>query len=85
MTEFVSMLSSTSSSGGAVHKFFNFCVGVAFNAIDADGDGAISFQEMSTALRQSSFSDQEIHTLFALADHDKDGEVSLNELLRALK
>lgn len=36
------MLSSTSSSGGAVHKFSIFCVGVAlFNAIDADGDGAI--------------------------------------------
>jgi len=85
MTEFVSMLSSTSTSGGAVAKFYNFCVGVAFNAIDANRDGAISFQEMSTALRQSNFSDQEIHTIFALADHDKDGEVSLNELLRALK
>jgi len=35
-------------------------------------------------LRKAGFSDQEIHTIFALADHDGDGEVSLHELLRSL-
>merc|ERR1719147_534003 len=85
LTEFVGMLSSSSVSGGAVEKFFNFCVGVAFDYIDANKDGAISFQELSSSLRKSGFSDQEIQTLFALADHDKDGEISLNELLTALR
>jgi len=85
LSEFVSMLSSSNVSGGAVEKFYNFCVGVAFNFIDTNKDGAISFQELTTALRQQNFSDQEIHTIFTLADHDNDGEVSLNELLRALR
>jgi len=85
LAEFVHMLSSSNVSGGAVEKFYNFCVGVAFNHIDTNKDGAISFQELTTSLRQQNFSDQEIHTIFALADHDKDGEVSLNELLSALR
>eukprot|EP00088_Acartia_fossae_P012304 TRINITY_DN1633_c0_g1_i1.p1 TRINITY_DN1633_c0_g1~~TRINITY_DN1633_c0_g1_i1.p1 ORF type:complete len:1625 (+),score=462.94 TRINITY_DN1633_c0_g1_i1:438-4877(+) len=85
MSEFVNLLSMSKVSGGAVNKFFEFCVGVAFDAIDANKDGAVSLPELSSALRQSGFSDQEIHTIFSLADHDKDGEISLNELVRALK
>jgi len=85
MSEFVHLLSKSSVSGGAVNKFFEFCVGLAFNAIDANKDGAVSYSELSTALRPVGFSDQEIHTIFALADHDKDGEVSLNELVRSLR
>jgi len=85
MSEFVNLLSVSSVSGGAVSKFFEYCVATAFNAIDANRDGAVSYQELSSALRPSGFSDQEIKTIFALADHDKDGEISLNELLRALK
>ena len=85
LAEFVHMLSSTTGTGGAVEKFYTFCVGVAFNFIDTNKDGAISFQELSSSLRKSGFSDQEIQTIFTLADHDKDGEVSLNELLSALK
>ena len=85
LSEFVFMLSNTSTTGGSVDKFYNFCVSVAFNFIDTNRDGSISFQEMSSALRQANFTDQEIQTIFALADHDKDGEVSLNELLRALR
>ena len=85
MSEFVNLLSVSSVSGGAVSKFFEYCVATAFNAIDANRDGAVSHQELSSALRPSGFSDQEIKTIFALADHDKDGEISLNELLRALK
>lgn len=85
MSEFVHLLSKSSVSGGAVNKFYEFCVGLAFNAIDANKDGAVSYSELSSALRPQGFSDQEIHTIFALADHDKDGEVSLNELVRSLK
>jgi len=85
MSEFVDLLSVSSVSGGAVNKFFEFCVEVAFNAIDANNDGAVSHQELSQVLRPSGFSDHEIRTLFALADHDNDGEISLNELLRALR
>ena len=85
MEEFVDLLgSSQSSSSGPVRKFFEYCVEQAFNNIDANRDGAISYQELSNSLRKSGFSDQEIHTIFALADHDGDGEVSLHELIRSL-
>merc|ERR1711899_343173 len=85
MEEFVNLLSSSpSSSSGPVKKFFEFCVEQAFNNIDTNRDGSISYQELSNSLRKAGFSDQEIHTIFALADHDGDGEVSLHELLRSL-
>merc|ERR1711874_833817 len=85
LNEFVSLLSSSSgSSSNAISKFFKFCVQQAFNIIDTNKDGAISYTELSISLRTAGFSDQEIQTIFALADHDRDGEVSLNELLRAL-
>ena len=85
MEEFVTLLgSSQTSSSGPVRKFFEYCVEQAFNNIDANRDGAISYQELSQSLRKSGFSDQEIHTIFSLADHDGDGEVSLHELIRSL-
>jgi len=85
MEEFVDLLSSSSSpSCGPIKKFFNYCVEQAFNAIDTNRDGSLSYQELSGSLREGGFSDQEIHTIFALADHDGDGEISLNELIRSL-
>merc|ERR1712012_825130 len=85
MEEFVDLLgSSQGSSNGPIRKFFEYCVEQAFNNIDANRDGAISYQELSNSLRKSGFSDQEIHTIFSLADHDGDGEVSLHELIRSL-
>jgi len=86
LSEFVSLLSSSHiNPKGALQKFFEFCVEKAFNAIDANSDGAISFTELSNSLRSAGFSDLEIQTIFSLADHDRDGEVSLNELLQALR
>jgi len=86
LSEFVQLLSSSSgSSSNAISKFFDFCVQQAFNIIDTNKDGAISYSELSVSLRKAGFSDQEIQTIFALADHDRDGEVSLDELLRALR
>jgi len=86
LSEFVHLLSSSSgSSSNAVSKFFKFCVQQAFNIIDTDKDGAITYTELSISLRAAGFADQEIQTIFALADHDRDGEVSLNELLQALR
>merc|ERR1711963_817880 len=85
MEEFVDLLSSSkSSSNGPIKKFLEFCVERAFNNIDTNKDGAISYQELSNSLRKAGFSDQDIHTIFALADHDGDGEVSLHELIRSL-
>merc|ERR1719208_562555 len=85
MEEFVDLLStSNSTSCGPIKKFFNFCVEQAFNNIDTNRDGSLSYQELSGSLRVAGFSDQEIHTIFALADHDGDGEISLNELIRSL-
>merc|ERR1712165_468646 len=85
MEEFVDLLSSShTSSTDPIKKFFEFCVEQAFNNIDTNRDGSISYQELSNSLRKAGFSDQEIHTIFALADHDGDGEISLNELIRSL-
>merc|ERR1712123_168345 len=85
LSEFVQLLSSSSgSSSNAISKFFKFCVQQAFNIIDTNKDGAICYTELSISLRSAGFADQEIQTIFALADHDRDGEVSLNELLKAL-
>ena len=85
MEEFVELLSSSSSpSSGPIKKFFNYCVEQAFNNIDTNRDGSLSYEELSGSLRVGGFSDQEIHTIFALADHDGDGEISLNELIRSL-
>ena len=66
------MLSSSVGSGeGAMSKFLKYCVQQAFNIIDCDRDGAISFTELSISLRAAGFSDQEIQTVFAMADHDR--------------
>lgn len=86
LSEFVQLLSSSSgSSSNAISKFFKYCVQQAFNIIDTDKDGSITYTELSISLRSAGFSDQEIQTIFALADHDRDGEISLNELLQALR
>merc|ERR1712173_468957 len=85
LTEFVDLLSTSTSSGdGPMAKFLKYCIGQAFRIIDADQDGTISFTELSISLRAAGFSDQEIQTVFALADHDRDGEVSLQELQSSL-
>jgi len=85
LDEFVSLLSTSSGNGeSAMSKFLNYCVQQAFNIIDCDRDGAISFTELSISLRAAGFSDQEIQTVFTLADHDRDGEVSLSELQSSL-
>jgi Ca2+-binding EF-hand superfamily protein len=85
LSEFVDLLSTSTSSGdGPMAKFLKYCIGQAFNIIDTDRDGSISFTELSISLRAAGFSDQEIQTVFALADHDRDGEVSLQELQSSL-
>jgi len=85
LAEFVELLSSSSgSSSGTMAKFLNYCVQQAFNIIDTDRDGGITFTELSISLRAAGFSDQEIQTVFTLADHDRDGEVSLSELQKSL-
>ena len=72
LSEFVDLLSTSTSSGdGPMAKFLKYCIGQAFRIIDADQDGTISFTELSISLRAAGFSDQEIQTVFALADHDR--------------
>merc|ERR1711915_528122 len=50
----------------------------AFKRIDANGDGAISRQELRQGLR---LSDQELEVIFALGDLDQDGEISISEFI----
>merc|ERR1712080_503103 len=85
LAEFMELLSSsTGNSNTTLNKFLKYCIQQAFNIIDTDRDGAITFKELSISLRAAGFSDYEIQTIFALADHDRDGEVSLSELQHTL-
>merc|ERR1712055_1261101 len=57
LSEFVDLLSTSTSSGdGPMAKFLKYCIGQAFNIIDTDRDGAISFTELSISLRAAGFS-----------------------------
>ena len=72
-------------------------VRAAFASWDSNKDGQISFAELKSAVQRSGqkLTDEDTNAIFvvwdidqngeiALADHDRDGDVSLNELLRAL-
>jgi calmodulin len=52
-----------------------------FKRVDANGDGAISKQELKSGLK---LSDQETEIVFALGDIDQDGEISLVEFVRLM-
>ena len=58
----------------------------AFKKFDANNDGAIDFNEMRNGLRNSGvlLTDQEIETIFAVADQDGDGEVCMTEFVQLL-
>ena len=53
----------------------------AFNRFDVNRDGQISCEELRSGLSASGlkFNDQEVMTVFAMADVDGDGEISLTE------
>ena len=59
---------------------------VTFKRFGTIHDGAISYQEMKSGLKNSDvlMTDQEIETIFVKADVDGDGEVSLNEFVHIL-
>lgn len=61
-------------------------VEAAFRKFDANGDGAIDFNEMSNGLKSSGvlLTVQEIETIFAVADQDGDGQVSMAEFVQLL-
>ena len=61
-------------------------VEAAFRQFDANGDGAIDFNEMSNGLKSSGvlLTVQEIETIFAVADQDGDGQVSMAEFVQLL-
>lgn len=53
-----------------------------FGRWDADGDGVVSLPEFRMALERTTLSRREIDRLFAHADADHNGELSLEELVR---
>merc|ERR1711899_207821 len=61
-------------------------VETAFKKFDSNNDGAIDAGEMKTGLRSSgvNMTDQEVETVFAVADLDGDGEVSIQEFTALL-
>merc|ERR1711923_20674 len=58
----------------------------AFRRFDVNKDGAISFSELKSGLGSCGilFTEQEVETVFAVADRDGDGEVSLSEFVQLL-
>merc|ERR1719309_668850 len=52
-----------------------------FKKVDANGDGAISKQELKNGMK---LSDQETEIVFALGDIDQDGEISVSEFVRLM-
>ena len=76
------------SAATIVHKFRSQYksiddVRAAFKRFDANGDGALSKNELSAALKSSghSYSEVEVDAIFSLGDTDGDGEVSLQEFV----
>ena len=61
-------------------------VTAAFKKFDTNGDGAIDYNEMMNGLKRSGvcMTEQEMETIFGLADLDGDGEVSLGEFVALL-
>ena len=58
----------------------------AFRKFDANNDGSIDFNEMKAGLKKSGvlLTEQEIETIFAIADVDGDGQVSMGEFVQML-
>merc|ERR1719495_1495778 len=83
-TEFIAMmipnsgsiLKKISSQFGSEKKVME-----GFKKLDANGDGAISKNELKSGMR---LSDQEVEIVFALGDIDQDGEISSSEFVRLM-
>merc|ERR1719336_1125785 len=58
-------------------------VRAAFKRFDRNGDGALSKDELSSAMKSSgdSYSDIEVDAIFSLGDVDGDGEITLEEFI----
>ena len=58
-------------------------VKAAFKRFDRNGDGALSKEELSAAMKSSgdSYSEVEVNAIFSLGDVDGDGEITLEEFI----
>lgn len=74
--EFVDLMIQKVQSAAAAAK--------AFAAFDRDNDGFISPQELKTALASmgSSMTDDQVNSMIAAVDRDKDGKVNIREFTK---
>lgn len=56
---------------------------LAFEAIDADGNGIITMDELKTAMEKSGIKDDSLYKLFASIDTNNSGLISYSEFLAA--
>ncbi|XP_006823620.1 neo-calmodulin-like [Saccoglossus kowalevskii] len=59
----------------------------AFKALDADGNGSLTKDEVKKALQDASsyYSDEQVDSMIKEADEDKDGKVDYKEFVKVLK
>ena len=71
-----SILSNIASQFSSVQK-----IKEGFKMIDANGDGAISRNELRSGMR---LGDEQLDVIFAIGDIDQDGEISMSEFIRLM-
>ena len=89
MAEFIPLMSpNAASSMNRLRNSFRDITEaiIAFKKFDANGDGALSQQELFQGLQGTgiNFESQEVGNVFAMADLNQDGEISMVEFISAL-
>merc|ERR1719438_269658 len=89
MTEFIPLMSpNAASSMNRLRNSFRDITEaiIAFKKFDANGDGALSPNELLQGLRGTgvNFESQECNNVYAMADLNQDGEISMVEFISAL-
>ena len=89
MAEFIPLMSpSAASSMNRLRNSFRDITEaiIAFKKFDVNGDGALSQEELHQGLKSTgiNFESSEVHNVYAMADLNQDGEISMVEFISSL-